>query len=161
MPVSKSMWARGLRSDYAKLKENIRLERDTKTVQISMDWRKGFTALKDENDRLQMVTRKKYEKEMADAAVSLKEGLAGKPPEGVSRSNWEKGWREDTAKWRSSAAIDRDVETKEISRKWKEGFKALKEENDRRQLECKETFYEKMRENDTWLKEQLAMGPPK
>jgi hypothetical protein len=74
-------------------------------------------------------------------------------------------YRKATYQLHAKAALnirrERDQTTVEITRKWKDGYKALKEENDRLQLENNETFHEKMCANDDWLKEQLAMGPPK
>ena len=79
----------------------------------------------------------------------------------VSRTMWERGLRSDHAKWKRAAMIDLQEKTKEVTRKWKEGFAALKAENDRLQLEAKETYHNDIVAADTHLREQLAMGPPK
>ena len=79
----------------------------------------------------------------------------------ISRTMWERGVREDYAKFKRAAAIDRAERVKEITRKWKEGFVNLKAENDRLQIENTETYHDDMVSADTFLREQIAMGPPK
>lgn len=79
----------------------------------------------------------------------------------TSRVLWERGLREDHAKLAANIRFERDGKIKEIRVKWREGFKALKKENDRLLLEVQETFHNGMAANDTWLREQLSMGPPK
>ena len=79
----------------------------------------------------------------------------------VSRTVWENGLRRDLAKWKRAARIDFDERVREITRRWKEGFARLKEENDRLQLEAKEKYHEDIVSAETHFREALAMGPPK
>ncbi len=78
----------------------------------------------------------------------------------VSRTMWLRGLNEDYAKMRMNARDERDEKTKEITRKWKEGFKALKEENDRLQRECIEAYNREITELASMHKTSLAQGPP-
>jgi outer membrane biogenesis lipoprotein LolB len=80
---------------------------------------------------------------------------------GVSRTMWLRGINEDAAKMRGNARDERDERTKEITRKWKDGFKALKEENDRLQRENVETFNREIADIDAMTKSQIAQGPPR
>ena len=80
MAVSRSMWERGLRSDFAKLRMNATDERDEKVKYISGRWKDGFKMLKDENDRLQRETADWYRRELADIDADFKRQLAAGPP---------------------------------------------------------------------------------
>lgn len=80
---------------------------------------------------------------------------------GVSRYMWERGLRSDFAKLREHAVDERDQKVKEVSMKWKEGYKVLKEENDRMQRELNEWYKNEMASIDADLKRLLAAGPPK
>ena len=79
----------------------------------------------------------------------------------VSRTMWERGLRSDLAKWKRAAAIDREERVKVITKRWKDGFRALKEENDRLQLENQETYHNDIVAAETHFREAMAMGPPK
>jgi len=160
MAMSKTAWARQCRKDYAKMKSEDSKEFNADTAQITNIWKNGFKVLKDENDRLQDDLMDWYSDEMGDIANSYINSIKKGPPEGVSKKNWEKGLREDKAKMEGNVRDERNAKVKEISRKWKEGFKRLKEENDKMQFEAKETLHEKLRQNDEWLREQLRIGPP-
>lgn len=54
-----------LKERHARL-EAIRLDRDRATVLISAAWQKGYTALKDENDRAQKERDNKFRESMAE-----------------------------------------------------------------------------------------------
>ncbi|NWG75976.1 MAG: hypothetical protein HXY24_15475 [Rubrivivax sp.] len=79
----------------------------------------------------------------------------------VSKTMWLKGLREDLAKWKRAAAIDRSERVKEITRKWREGFAALKAENDRLQRENEEQYHNDIVAAETHFREAVEMGPPK
>jgi len=78
----------------------------------------------------------------------------------ISRSAWERGIRTDYIARKKAIRDARDTKTVVISEKWRSGFRDLKAENDRLQIERDETYHRDMVENDTWLREQLALGPP-
>lgn len=80
MGVSRTMWLRGLNEDYAKMRMNARDERDAKTKEITLKWRDGFKALKEENDRLQRERDEAYRTEIAELEAMHKQALAQGPP---------------------------------------------------------------------------------
>jgi len=80
MPVSRTMWLRGLNEDYSKMKMNARDERDEKIKEITRKWKDGFRALKEENDRLQRECFEAYNREIAELSASYKTSLAQGPP---------------------------------------------------------------------------------
>jgi hypothetical protein len=80
MPVSKTMWLKGLNEDFAKMKMNARDARDTKVREITTRWREGFKALKDENDRLQLECSDAYKKEIEELEAMHEASIAQGPP---------------------------------------------------------------------------------
>ena len=78
----------------------------------------------------------------------------------VSRTMWLRGIREDAAKMKGNAKDERQARVVEITRKWRDGFRALKEENDRLQLENEETYRREIAEIDAMTARQIAQGPP-
>jgi hypothetical protein len=56
---------------------------------------------------------------------------------------------------RSACAKERNNKTIEITRIWREGFKALKDENDRLQKSRDEEYREDMAEVNAWLLDAL------
>ena len=78
----------------------------------------------------------------------------------VSRSMWLRGINEDFQKWKRAAVIDRAEETKSISLKWKNGFAALKVENDQLQEARDEKFKADLAAARAQYNSWLAQGPP-
>lgn len=79
---------------------------------------------------------------------------------GVSRTMWLRGIRADAAKMKANAHDDFKEATREISRKWKEGFRALKEENDSLQVQAKNRLTTELQSIDAMTAQQIAQGPP-
>jgi hypothetical protein len=80
MPVSRTMWLRGLNEDYGKMKFNAREERDDQIKVITQKWRDGYKLLKEENDRMQKENEDKYKAELAELLRSHNASLAQGPP---------------------------------------------------------------------------------
>ena len=78
----------------------------------------------------------------------------------VSRTMWLRGIQIDAAKMKMNAMDDRKVRVKEITQKWRDGFKALKEENDRLQVLNKDTYEDEIGEINEMTRSQIAQGPP-
>lgn len=78
----------------------------------------------------------------------------------VSRTMWLKGLREDLSKWMRAAAIDKNEETKAISLRWKNGFQALKVENDQAQEARDEKYKADIAAARADYNARLAQGPP-
>ena len=79
---------------------------------------------------------------------------------GVSPSMWKRGWQIDCAKMRDNARFERDMKTKEITQKWRDGFANLKAENDRLQKERDDLYHQEMVEIDATYARAIAQGPP-
>lgn len=79
----------------------------------------------------------------------------------VSKEMWLKGLHSDAAKMKANARDERDKRVVEITRKWRDGYKALKEENDRLQKESQLGYVKEMEDVDAWLSMQINKGPPK
>jgi len=79
----------------------------------------------------------------------------------VSRSMWLRDLQQAAAKRRSQVRHERDIEIRAITSDWKEGYRELKGENDTRQERLEKFEKEQMGEIDSWLKEEIAKGPPK
>jgi len=79
---------------------------------------------------------------------------------GVSRTMWLQGIRHDAAKMKAEAHREFRLHTMDITEKWNNGFKALKEENDRMQAEAKAWLANQLAEIDAMTKAQIAQGPP-
>ena len=79
---------------------------------------------------------------------------------GVSRTMWLRGILTDAAKMKDTARRERNERTKEITKRWNEGFKKLKEDNDRQQRSSAETFKREIKEIDQMTQAQIAQGPP-
>lgn len=78
----------------------------------------------------------------------------------VSRSMWLRGIMADAAKMKNNARNERDERTREITKRWNEGFKKLKEDNDRQQRSNEETFKREIKEINQMTQAQIAQGPP-
>ena len=78
----------------------------------------------------------------------------------VSRTMWLRGIRADAATMKAGAGDERKARVAEITRKWRDGFRALKEENDRLQRENEETYRREIAEIDRMTAAQIAQGPP-
>jgi F0F1-type ATP synthase membrane subunit b/b' len=70
---------------------------------------------------------------------------------------WLKGMREDNAKVVANAHDEFKEKTKEITRRWKEGFAALKAENDERQERNKKFVMEQLKEINQWLADAIEV----
>ena len=79
---------------------------------------------------------------------------------GVSRTMWLRGIQEDVSKLKGNARRERDERTKEITRRWNAGFKALKQDNDLQQRSNEETYKREIAEIDRMTAAQIAQGPP-
>lgn len=79
----------------------------------------------------------------------------------VSRAMWEKGIQMDAAQMRRNALADRIEKTKAITAKWNVGFRALKEENDRLQLEAATAYKVEIARIAASVKQWMTEGPPK
>ena len=78
----------------------------------------------------------------------------------IARHVWFAGLRRDYSDRKRTIVAQRNERTRDISLAWKNGYAALKAENDRLELERNEEFQDSMVANDRWFQEQLAMGPP-
>ena len=79
---------------------------------------------------------------------------------GVSRTMWLQGIYHDAATMRSNARAENRKYVSDTSEIWRNGFKALKEENDRRQAEGKAWLQKELADIDAMTKAQIAQGPP-
>jgi hypothetical protein len=73
----KYMCVRQCHIDAAAKKKAILLERDRRTVEITAKWKSGFTALKDENDRLQRERNETFKSDMAEVGAWLLDCVEG------------------------------------------------------------------------------------
>ena len=78
----------------------------------------------------------------------------------VSRTMWLRGIMSDAAKMKKNARDERDERTRAITTRWNDGFKKLKEDNDRQQRSNEETYKREIKEIDQMTKAQIAQGPP-
>ena len=79
---------------------------------------------------------------------------------GVSRTMWLRGILTDAAKMKDTARRERNERTKEITIRWNEGFKKLKDDNDRQQRSNAETFNREIKQINQMTQAQIAQGPP-
>jgi hypothetical protein len=79
----------------------------------------------------------------------------------VSGTMWLRGLNEDYAKMKMNARDERDEKTRALTQRWKEGFKALKEENDRLQRERDEAYNREIADLAASYRGSLAQGPPR
>lgn len=79
----------------------------------------------------------------------------------VSRSMWERGLRVDHLRMARNFRSERDAELSQLENIRRNNIKVFESGHKEDVLKVNEAYHEKMRDNDTWLKEQLAMGPPK
>lgn len=78
----------------------------------------------------------------------------------ISKSMWLRGIYADAAKMKGNARDDRATRKVEITKRWKDGIKALVIENDRLQAENEATFHKEIAEIDAMTAAQIAQGPP-
>ena len=78
----------------------------------------------------------------------------------VSRTMWLRGIQEDASKMKANARRERDERTREITRRWTAGYKALKEDNDRQQRSNVETYNGEIKGINQMTAAQIAQGPP-
>ena len=78
----------------------------------------------------------------------------------VSRTMWLRGIMADAAKMKDTARRERNERTKEITKRWNNGFKELKLDNDRQQRSNEETFKREIKEINQMTQAQIAQGPP-
>jgi len=78
----------------------------------------------------------------------------------ITRAMWEKGIQIDAGKMRWSATDDHKQRIAVITKKWKEGFAQLKEENDRLQEEDKAKHAADLEEIKRFVVEQRAQWVP-
>ena len=78
----------------------------------------------------------------------------------VSRTMWLRGIMADAAKMKHNARNERDERTREITKRWNEGFKTLKQDNDRQQRSNEETYKREIKEINQMTQAQIAQGPP-
>ena len=65
------------------------------------------------------------------------------------------------ARYRRQERDQNEANIKEVSLRWKEGYKALKDANDSMQKENEMQFKAEIAEIDAMTKSQIAQGPPK
>jgi len=80
MPVSRTMWLRGIYIDAAKMKSNARDDRDDRVKEISRKWKEGFAVMKAENDRLQKECEATFHQEILSIDAMTKSQIAQGPP---------------------------------------------------------------------------------
>ena len=161
MPVSRTMWLRGINIDAAKMKSNARLERDGRIKNITALWKSGIKFLVDENDKMQAENAAAHAKENEVINSYTKPPLYMGPPAGVDKSIWLKSFQTDMARYRRQERDQNEANIKEVSLRWKEGYKALKDANDAMQKENEMQFKAEIAEIDAMTKSQIAQGPPK
>lgn len=79
---------------------------------------------------------------------------------GVSKQMWLRGIYADATAMKRTARLEREERKRVITRKWKEGVKALEVENDRLQVESEVTFRREIAEIDAMTAAQIGQGPP-
>lgn len=79
MPISKQGWINEVRYHAARLKAQAREEREARKGDITLRWKNGFRALKEENDRLQRESEEKYKKDITDIDAESTRRIAGGP----------------------------------------------------------------------------------
>jgi len=131
------------------------LERKKATKEVSDIWKSGHKKLKEENDKLQIENNETYHNDIVSADTHFREAIAMGPPEGTTKANWEKGWRYDRQGLLTGARLDRETRVKEITTKWRVGFKALKYDNDEMQKAIDSAFHSARGEIGAMLADML------
>ena len=160
MAESRSAFQVRVRKEAGARKREVRKERDAEVRAITSDWKEGFANLKEENDRLQLEANEIYRESILEDDAWLREQLAAGPPAGEPKTIWKEEVMRNYARATRDNRTGREHLIEECTKKWKEGFRALKAENDRRQKAVGLFMKEQTAEVDAWLKEQLATGPP-
>jgi hypothetical protein len=73
---------------------------------------------------------------------------------------WLRGINQDAATMRATARSEFREKTEYITRRWKDGFKALKEENDSLQKEASAWLKAELADIETLTRQHIAQGPP-
>lgn len=155
MAESQSACERRVRFEAALRRSARRKDRDDKTRSITELWVNGFSKLKAENDRLQVERDRLFKEDIADIESKLKAKLASGPPQGVSKSAWVSAARSEAAVDREGVRGERDARTLAITKEWKEGYAALKLENDSLQKSRDQEYKDDMISIDEVLADEL------
>ena len=160
MPVSRTMWLRGIEIDSTKMKRNARDERDARTKNISALWKNGIKFLVEENDKMQAEHRIANDEANRVINTFTKPPLYMGPPAGVDKSVWLKNFNVYMKGLRDQQRITNEQNIKEVSLRWKEGYRALKDANNSMTKENEATYHKEIAEIDSIKKSQIKQGPP-
>ena len=78
----------------------------------------------------------------------------------ISKSAWYRRYLSEASEMRQTARVQRAERIRDISLKWKEGFAALKAENDRLQREAAEEYGAELIRIQGWINQKAVEPPP-
>ncbi len=130
----------------------VRKARDVFTQEITFDWKEGFKKLKAENDRLQEECKIIYEQEVNachEYDMRCRDSCDDQFPKvaGGIRSGYVMCVRQCGIEHSACLKACRDnrvAKVREITARWKDGFAALKAENDQMQKDLAAAFKSEM-----------------
>lgn len=77
MSTSRTMTIRQIHIDAAAKRREITEERNNKTGEITIAWKRGFQRLKEENDRLQKERDDTFKSDMAEVGAWVNDQMEG------------------------------------------------------------------------------------